>query len=54
MNDVVNEQRNKGANEDHRIKIMEIAKKEQQEVTEAAYQTVKTLQDMLEQKNKQL
>ena len=44
----------KDAIEDHRIKTLKIAENEQKEVQAAAHQTVKTLQDMIEQKNEQL
>ena len=44
----------KDAIEDHRLKTMAVHEKEQQEISKAAYQTVKTLQDMIEQKNDQL
>ena len=44
----------KDAIEEHRIKTMAVHEKEQKEISEAAYQTVKTLQDMIEQKNEQL
>ncbi len=37
--------------EDHRIKTLDVARKEQKEISDAAYQTVKTLQEMIEQKN---
>ena len=40
--------------EDHRIKTMAVAEKQSKEIQDAAYQTVKTLQDMIEEKNKQL
>ena len=40
--------------EDHRLKINAAAQKDQVEIKKAAYQTVKTLQDMIEQKNEQL
>ncbi len=40
--------------EDHRIKTLDVARKEQKEISDAAYQTVKTLQEMIEQKNQQL
>jgi len=44
----------KDAIEDHRVKTMAVAEKQSKEIQEAAYQTVKTLQDMIEQKNEQL
>lgn len=44
----------KDAIEDHRIKTLAVAEKEQKEISDAAYQTVKTLQEMIEQKNEQL
>lgn len=44
----------KDAIEDHRLKINAVAEKEQKEISDAAYQTVKTLQEMIEQKNDQL
>ena len=44
----------KDAIEDHRIQTLAAAEKEQKEITDAAYQTVKTLQEMIEQKNEQL
>ena len=44
----------KDAIEDHRIKTMAAAEKQSKEIQDAAYQTVKTLKDMLEQKNTQL
>ena len=40
--------------EDHRLKTLAVAEKEQKEISDAAYQTVKTLQDMINQKNEQL
>ena len=44
----------KDAIEDHRLKTLAVAEKEQKEISDAAYQTVKTLQEMIEQKNDQL
>ena len=44
----------KDAIEDHRLKTLAVAEKEQKEISDAAYQTVKTLQEMIEQKNEQL
>ena len=41
----------KDAIEDHRLKTLAVAEKEQKEISDAAYQTVKTLQDMIEAKN---
>lgn len=38
----------KGIIEDHRLKTMQVAEKQQKEISDAAYQTVKTLQDMIE------
>lgn len=40
--------------EDHRLKTLAVHEKESKEISDAAYQTVKTLQDMIEQKNEQL
>ena len=44
----------KDAVEAHRIQTLAVAEKEQKEISDAAYQTVKTLQEMIEQKNEQL
>ena len=38
----------KDAIEDHRLKTLAVAEKEQKEISDAAYQTVKTLQEMIE------
>lgn len=41
----------KDAIEEHRTKTTQASAKEQKEMADAAYQTIKTLQDMLDNKN---
>lgn len=40
--------------DEYKVKILAQHENEQKEISDAAYQTIKTLQDMIEQKNEQL